>query len=77
MRNSKATHLVNHGVNIYNIRDFLGHVSVTTTQVYLVSNPEVTRAAIEKAALKTVPDDANYYSPEKKADLMAFLDKEL
>jgi len=75
MRHSKATHLVNHGINIYNIRDFLGHVSVTTTQVYLTSNPEVTRAAIEKAALKTVPDNTNYYSPEEKADLMAFLDK--
>jgi len=74
MRNSKATHLVNHGVNIYDIRDFLGHVSVATTQIYLISNPEVTRAAIENAALKTVPDSADYYSPEEKADLMEFLE---
>jgi len=75
MRHSKATHLVNHGVNIYNIRDFLGHVSVATTQVYLASNPEVTRAAIEAVALKTVPDSTNYFSPEEKSDLMAFLDQ--
>ena len=73
MRNSKATHLVNHGVNIYDVRDFLGHASVATTQIYLTSNPEATRAAIENAALKTVPDSANFYSPEEKADLMEFL----
>jgi len=75
MRHSKATHLVNHGVNIYDIRDFLGHVSVATTQVYLTSNPEVTRAAIENAALRTVPDGTEFYSPEEKADLLTFLDE--
>jgi site-specific recombinase XerD len=75
MRHSKATHLVNHGVSIYNVRDFLGHASVTTTQVYLTSNPDVTREAIEKAALKTIPESTKYYSAEEKADLMAFLEK--
>jgi site-specific recombinase XerD len=75
MRHSKATHLVNHGVNIYDIRDFLGHVSVATTQVYITSNPEVTRAAIENAALRTVPDGTEYYSPADKADLLTFLDE--
>lgn len=73
MRHSKATHLVNHGVSIYAVRDFLGHVSVTTTQVYLTSNPEVTRAAIENAALKTAPDSTQYYSEDEKANLLAFL----
>ena len=74
MRHTKATHLVNHGVSIYNIRDFLGHSSVTTTQVYLTSNPEVTRKAIENASLKTVPDSVAYYSSEEKSDLLAFLE---
>ncbi|MGM8364501.1 tyrosine-type recombinase/integrase [Virgibacillus sp. W0181] len=74
LRHSKATHLVNNGVSIYNIRDFLGHASVTTTQVYLTSNPEVMREAIEKASLKTAPDSADYYSAEEKADLMSFLE---
>lgn len=75
LRHSKATHLVTHGVNIYDIRDFLGHESVATTQVYLTSNPEVTRAAIENAALRTVPDGTEYYSHEVKADLLTFLDE--
>lgn len=73
MRNTKATHLVNKNVNIYNVRDFLGHVSVTTTQVYLTSNPEVTRKAIERASIKTVSESNDYYSLKEKEDLLAFL----
>lgn len=60
LRHSKATHLVNNGVSIYNIRDFLGHASVTTTQVYLTSNPEVMRETIEKASLKIAPDSGGH-----------------
>lgn len=56
MRHSKATHLVDNGINIYYVRDFLGHESVATTQMYLTMNPEVTRKAIESAAKKTVPE---------------------
>ena len=56
MRHSKATHLVDNGINIYYVRDFLGHESVATTQMYLTMNPEVTREAIESAAKKTVPE---------------------
>ena len=73
LRHSKATHLVNAGVNIYNVRDFLGHSSIATTQVYLTSNPEVTRKAIEKVASQTVSDSTNYYSEEEKQSLMEFL----
>lgn len=64
LRHSKATHLVNNGVNIYNVRDFLGHESVTTTQVYLTTNPEVTRKAIESAAEKTVPESLDFFYEE-------------
>lgn len=74
MRHSKATHLVNANVNIYNVRDFLGHASVTTTQVYLTSNPEVTRKAIEKASSKIISESDNYYSLQEKEDLLAFLE---
>ncbi len=74
LRHSKATHLVNAGVNIYNVRDFLGHTSVATTQVYLTSNPEATRKAIENVASQTVPDSAGYYSADEKQSLMEFLD---
>ena len=66
--------LVNNGVNIYNVRDFLGHESVATTQVYLTTNPEVTRKAIESAAEKTVPESLEFYSDKEKNDLLSFLD---
>lgn len=74
LRHSKATHLVNAGINIFNVRDFLGHSSVVTTQVYLTSNPEITRKAIERTASKTVPESMDYYSAEEKQSLMEFLE---
>ena len=74
MRHSKATHLVDNGVNIYNVRDFLGHESVVTTQVYLTTNPEVTRKAIELVSEKTVPESLDFFSEDEKDDLLSFLD---
>lgn len=74
LRHSKATHLVNHGINIYNVRDFLGHVSVKTTEIYLTGNPEVTRKAIEQVSSKTVPDSIDFYTPDEKQGLEEFLD---
>ena len=74
MRHSKATHLVDNGVNIYNVRDFLGHESITTTQVYLTMNPEVTRKAIESASEKTVPESLDFFSENEKDELLSFLD---
>lgn len=73
LRHSKATHLVNSGVNIYNVRDFLGHESVATTQIYLTTNPEVTRKAIETVAEKTVPESLDFFSKEDRDDLLSFL----
>ena len=74
MRHSKATHLVNNGINICNVRDFLGHESVETTQIYVTSNPEVTRKAIEHASSKTVPNSTKFYTQDEKQALMDFLD---
>ena len=74
LRHSKATHLVNHGINIFNVRDFLGHVSVKTTEIYLTSNPEVTRKAIEQVSAKIVPDSSDFYTPDEKQGLEEFLD---
>ncbi len=74
MRHSKASHLVDSGINIYNVRDFLGHESVATTQIYLTTNPEVTRRAIESVAKKTVPESIDYFTKEERDDLLSFLD---
>src|SRR5699024_4515608 len=74
LRHSKATHLVNAGVSIYNVRDFLGHSSVETTQIYLTSSLEITQRAIETASNKIVHDSSHYYTVGEKDDLLNFLD---
>lgn len=47
LRHSKAMHLVEAEKNLIYIRDFLGHESIETTQVYAKANPEARRKALE------------------------------
>jgi len=49
LRHSKAVHLLRSGVPPIYIRDFLGHSSVTTTEVYLSVDAEEKREALEAA----------------------------
>lgn len=51
LRHSKAMHLLQAGVPIIYIRDFLGHAHVDTTEVYAKADTEMKRKAIEKAAI--------------------------
>jgi len=55
-RHSKAMHLLQAGVNLVYIRDFLGHVNLSTTEIYAKADVETKRAAIEKAAIIVSPD---------------------
>jgi len=72
IRRSKATHLIQSGVNIYYIRDFLGHTSVATTEHYLRNDPETTRQSIEKAS-SSLAIDGKVYTKAQKEDMMDFL----
>lgn len=47
-RHSKAMHLLQAGVNLIYIRDFLGHVDLKTTEIYARADTETKRKAIEK-----------------------------
>ena len=49
LRHSKAVHLLRSGVPLIYIRDFLGHVSVTTTEIYAKVDAEEKRKALECA----------------------------
>lgn len=71
LRHSKAMHLLEAGVNLIYIRDFLGHASVVTTEIYAKSNPEIKRKAIEKASPKVLPEER--YTSNQKQDLMKWL----
>lgn len=49
LRHSKAMHLLQAGVHLVYIRDFLGHESVQTTEIYARVDSKQKREAIEKA----------------------------
>lgn len=48
MRHSKAMHMLDAGIPLIYIRDFLGHVNITTTEIYLRSERKIKREALEK-----------------------------
>lgn len=48
-RHSKAMHLLQAGVSLIYIRDFLGHEDIKTTEIYAKCDSELKRKAIENA----------------------------
>lgn len=70
-RASKAIHLLDAGVNLIAVRDLLGHVSVSTTQVYLRVTTEQKRSAIEDAYPSLSPAPIRDWRED--AGLMSFL----
>src|SRR5680860_169479 len=54
LRHSKAMHLLQAGVHLVYIRDFLGHESVQTTELYSRADSQQKREAIEKAYVDVV-----------------------
>lgn len=73
MRRTKGSHLIQAGLNIYYVRDFLGHVSVVTTERYVRNNPEVIRKAIEKSSTRISPQQHDHYSKYEKDAMTEFL----
>ena len=71
LRHSKAVHLLRSGVPLIYIRDFLGHASVTTTEIYAKVDAEETRKALEGAY--EVPAQEAVPEWEKDRSLMSWL----
>jgi site-specific recombinase XerD len=71
LRHSKAMHLLQAGVNLIYIRDFLGHVDIKTTEIYARADTEMKRKAIENA----YPDiiDSNIPDWSKDKELLSWL----
>ena len=70
-RHSKAMHLVQANVNLIYIRDFLGHESVKTTEIYAKADSAAKREALEKASEKIIPESR--YKDKKKEELIDWL----
>jgi site-specific recombinase XerD len=51
-RHSRAMHMLQAGINLVYIRDFLGHANVTSTEVYARADNETKRKALESAYLE-------------------------
>lgn len=71
LRHSKALHLLESGVNLIYIRDLLGHVSVTTTEMYLKFDTELKRKALEAAYPQVMSEDAPAW--EENTDILQWL----
>jgi len=70
-RHSKAMHLLQAGVNLIYIRDFLGHVDLKTTEIYAKADTETKR----KAIADVYPDliDSNLPDWSKDQALLSWL----
>jgi len=54
-RHSKAMHMLQSGINLVYIRDFLGHSFIETTEVYAKADTETKRKEIENAQIAISP----------------------
>jgi site-specific recombinase XerD len=61
LRHSRAVHMLQAGVELILIRDFLGHTSVTTTEIYARVDSKQRREALEKAY-----EDVGIKEPKQK-----------
>ena len=70
-RHSRAMHLLQSGVNLIYIRDFLGHVDISTTEIYAKYDTETKRKAIESAYPDLIQTDIPNWNEDE--DLLKWL----
>jgi site-specific recombinase XerD len=64
LRHSKAMHLYEAGVPLPYIRDILGHVDLSTTEIYARASTEAKRKALEAAYTDTTSDDLSEWNQD-------------
>ncbi|OPY65595.1 MAG: Tyrosine recombinase XerC [Syntrophorhabdaceae bacterium PtaU1.Bin034] len=64
-RHTKAMHLLQANVNLVYIRDFLGHASVTTSEIYARADTHMKRLALEQAYSPAVADNLPTWQDDK------------
>jgi len=70
-RHSRAMALLESGIELIYIRDFLGHYSVTTTEIYARVNNESTRQALLKVSSQYMTSEVPVWNQDK--NLLEFL----
>lgn len=71
LRHSKAMHLYQAGVNLVYIRDILGHVDISTTDIYARADTEAKRKALEAVYPSITPTE--YPDWNRDENLLEFL----
>ena len=71
LRHSKAMHMLEAEINLVYIRDFLGHVSTTTTEVYARASEKMKQKALSKLNPGIVQEGKTSWQSDK--ELLAYL----
>lgn len=71
MRHSKAMHLLQAGINIFYIKDLLGHADISTTEIYAHADIEMKRTALATIDDSHVPKSVPAWA--KDEDLLSWL----
>jgi site-specific recombinase XerD len=71
LRHSKVMHMYQSNINLFYIRDILGHVDIATTDLYAKSNVELKRLELEK--MYNVHSDLQIEDWNDNAEILKFL----
>lgn len=72
-RHSKAMHMLKSGAALIYIRDFLGHASIATTEVYAKADTDMKREAIEKVSPRLAPELPDWTQDESLMSMLTNL----
>lgn len=76
IRHSKAMHLLQAGVPLIYIRDFLGHTQIKTTEIYAKADSELKRKALSNAFPQLIADTNELHRTWKEdSNLLEWLEK--
>ena len=65
LRHTKAMHLLHSGISLVYIRDFLGHVDISTTEIYARASEQMKRSAFEKVVPNYSVDEPMPWEADK------------
>jgi site-specific recombinase XerD len=71
MRHTKAMHLLQSGVPLVMVKDFLGHVDLKSTEVYVQADLEMKRKALDSA---NGPQSTQAPTPHLSSSLIEWLE---